>query len=43
LGMLLSMFSGAGSCQGNEFEAMQRGIERWLLTEEIWKATRGAE
>ena len=43
LAMLLSMFSGAGSCRGNEFEAMQRGIERWLLTEEIWKATRGAE
>ena len=43
LGMLLSMFSGAGSCRGNEFEAMQRGIERWLLTAEIWKATRGAE
>jgi AcrR family transcriptional regulator len=41
LGMLLSMFSGATSCRGNEFEAMQRGIERWLLTEEIWKVTRG--
>jgi AcrR family transcriptional regulator len=43
LAMVLSMFSGAASCRGNEFEAMQRGIERWLLTEEIWKATRGVE
>jgi hypothetical protein len=41
--MLLSMISGATSCRGDQLEAMQHGIERWLLTEEIWKATRGAE
>lgn len=41
--MLLCMFSGASRSRGNEFEALQRGIERWLLTEEVWKATRGAE
>jgi len=41
--MLLCMFSGASRSRGGEFEALQRGIERWLLTEEVWKATRGAE
>jgi AcrR family transcriptional regulator len=43
LGMLMSMFSGASICRGNEFEAVQRGIERWLLSDEVWKATRGVE
>lgn len=41
LAMLLCIFSGASSCKSNEFEAVQREVERWLLTEEIWKATRG--
>lgn len=41
LGMLLSMFSGAASCRGDEIEAVHRGIERWLLSEEVWKATGG--
>jgi AcrR family transcriptional regulator len=42
LGMLLSMFSGAGSCRGNEFETVKQGIEHWLLSDSVWKATRGA-
>jgi len=41
LGMLMSMFSGSSICCGSELEAMQRGIERWLLSDEVWKATRG--
>ena len=41
--MLMCMLSGAQSCRGDELDALQRGIERWLLSEEIWNATRGAE
>jgi AcrR family transcriptional regulator len=41
--MLLCMLSGATSCRGDEFEAVKHGIEHWLLSEEVWKATRGAE
>jgi TetR/AcrR family transcriptional regulator, regulator of cefoperazone and chloramphenicol sensitivity len=41
LTMLMCIFSGAGICRGNEFEKVQTGIERWLLTDEVWKATRG--
>jgi AcrR family transcriptional regulator len=41
LTMLQSLLSGASICRGNEFEAMQRGVERWLLNDEVWKATRG--
>ena len=40
--MLMCMLSGAASW-GDEFGTVKRGIERWLLTEEVWKATRGAE
>lgn len=43
LAMLLSIFSGSGSCRGDEFEAVKAGIERWLLTDEVWKATRGEQ
>ena len=42
LAMLLCLLSGAASW-GDEFGTVKRGIERWLLTEEVWKATRGAE
>jgi|SRR5579862_2025054 len=41
--MLQCMLSGAASCRGDEFEVVKQGIERWLLTEEVWKATRGGE
>jgi AcrR family transcriptional regulator len=43
LTMLMCMMSGAANCRGDEFERVKQGIERWLLTEEVWKATRGAE
>jgi AcrR family transcriptional regulator len=43
LAMLLCVFSGASARRDNDFDDVQRGVERWLLTEEIWKATRGAE
>lgn len=43
LTMLLCLLSGAANCRGDEFEAVARGIERWLLSDEVWKATRGAE
>ena len=42
LTMLLCLLSGAASW-GDEFGTVKRGIERWLLTEKVWKATRGAE
>ena len=40
LTMLISLLSGASICRGDEFERLTDGIERWLLTEEVWKATR---
>jgi AcrR family transcriptional regulator len=43
LATLLCVFSGAGSCRGNEFEGVQRQVEGWLLTEEVRQATRGAK
>ena len=43
LALLMCMMSGAAICRGDEFGTVKRGIERWLLTEEVWKATRGAE
>lgn len=43
LTMLQCLLAGATTCRGDEFETAKRGIERWLLTEEAWKATRGAE
>lgn len=43
LATLLCVFSGAGSCRDNEFDGVQREIERWLLTKEVWQATRGAK
>jgi len=42
LTMLICMLSGASACREDEFERLTEGIERWLLTEEVWKATRGA-
>lgn len=42
LAMLMGMFSGAGSCRDEDFDSVQRGVERWLLTEDVWQATRGA-
>jgi AcrR family transcriptional regulator len=41
--MLLCMLAGAASCRGDEFELMKQGIEHWLLSEEVWKVTRGVE
>jgi AcrR family transcriptional regulator len=41
LTMLMCMLSGAASCRGTEFELLTQGIERWLLREDVWKATRG--
>ena len=41
--MLLCMLSGAASCRGDEFETVKHGIEHWLLSKEVWKATRGVE
>lgn len=43
LAMLLCVFSGASARRDNDFDDVQRGVERWLLTEEIWAATRGVE
>jgi len=43
LTMLQCLLSGATNCRRDEFETAKRGIERWLLTEEAWKATRGVE
>ena len=43
LTMLICLLSGALSSRGDEFERLTRGIERWLLTDEVWKATQGAE
>jgi TetR/AcrR family transcriptional regulator, regulator of cefoperazone and chloramphenicol sensitivity len=43
LTMLQCLLSGAASCRADEFETAKRGIERWLLTEEVWKATRERE
>lgn len=41
--MLMCAIGGAMSCRGDEFWLLQQGVERWLLTKEIWEATRGAE
>jgi BetI-type transcriptional repressor, C-terminal len=43
LTMLISLLSGASSCRGEDFNRLTQGIERWLLTEEAWKTTRGAQ
>jgi TetR/AcrR family transcriptional regulator, regulator of cefoperazone and chloramphenicol sensitivity len=43
LSMLLCLLSGAASSRGNDLETVTQGIERWLLSDEVWKATRGAE
>jgi len=43
LTMLICLLSGASSCRGDQLRALTEGIERWLLTEEVWKATRGAQ
>ena len=43
LTMLQCLLAGAAVCSGDDFETAKRGIERWLLTEDVWKATRGAE
>jgi TetR/AcrR family transcriptional regulator, regulator of cefoperazone and chloramphenicol sensitivity len=43
LTMLICLLSGATSCRGDEFERLTQGIERWLLTAEVWKSTRGAQ
>jgi TetR/AcrR family transcriptional regulator, regulator of cefoperazone and chloramphenicol sensitivity len=41
LTMLMCMLSGGASCRGAEFALLKQGIERWLLRDEVWKATRG--
>ena len=41
--MLQCLLAGASVSRGEMFRQLQQGVERWLLTEEIWKATRGAE
>jgi TetR/AcrR family transcriptional regulator, regulator of cefoperazone and chloramphenicol sensitivity len=41
--MLMCMLGGAESCRGDEFEVLKQGIERWLLSEDVWQATRGVE
>ena len=43
LTMLICLLSGASSCGGDDLDRLTEGIERWLLTEEVWKATRGAQ
>ena len=43
LTLLICMMSGATICRGDEFQFVKQGIERWLLNEKVWKATRGAE
>lgn len=43
LTMLMCLLSGSGICRGNEFQALRTGIERWLLTDEVWNATRGGQ
>ncbi len=43
LATLLCVFSGASARQEIDFDDVQQGVERWLLTDEIWKATRGTE
>jgi len=43
LTLLICMMSGATICRGDEFTFVKQGIERWLLNEKVWKATRGAE
>jgi len=43
LAMLHCVFLGASTRQENDFGDVQRAVERWLLTEAIWQATRGAE
>jgi AcrR family transcriptional regulator len=41
--MLQCLLAGASVSRGEMFNQLQQGVERWLLTEEIWKATRGTE
>lgn len=41
--MLMCVLSGAMSSRDDEFRQLQQGVERWLLTREIWEATRGAK
>jgi TetR/AcrR family transcriptional regulator, regulator of cefoperazone and chloramphenicol sensitivity len=41
--MLQCLLAGASVSRGGMFEQLQQGVERWLLTNEVWEATRGAE
>jgi AcrR family transcriptional regulator len=41
--MLLCVLFGAGACRGDEFRRLQQMVEQWLLSEEVWEATRGAK
>lgn len=38
--MLMAAFSGLGDRWGEEFDLLGRAMERWLLTDEVWNATR---